>query len=389
MSAEFIKTVEDVHKERFPVHLGNLSREKVPCGIFFGFEVIPRDVIARVKNLRNIKINLSCVIVLADVQAAALRKFVDTPVITLEDFDRFGEKNFPDKPKEIFIPGGLKDCGFAPYFSRYGMETLTGSDDGIFFFMMTHLSELYGVHEMLGGEESKKVFRAAIKGRLTGKIFDYRFAPEAQYFLEGFTPTAGDIAVDGGAFDGATAISFAKCGAKVFAFEMDVANYKNCAARLKRFGGGYDITLENFGLSDKESIENYFSWNTGSQKNSNGNLTANFIDLDTYVAKKNLPRVDYIKLDIEGSELDMLRGAAKTISRCKPKMAVSAYHKAEDLWTLATYVKNLRSDYEFEFRHYQIDCTDYTLNDTERALLKYFGLKTFLPTNCEMVLYCR
>ena len=118
-------------------------------------------------------------------------------------------------------------------------------------------------------------------------------------------------------------------------------------------------------------------------------MTANFIDLDTYVAKKNLPRVDYIKLDIEGSELDMLRGAAKTISRCKPKMAVSAYHKAEDLWTLATYVKNLRSDYEFEFRHYQIDCTDYTLNDTERALLKYFGLKTFLPTNCEMVLYCR
>lgn len=147
--------------------------------------------------------------------------------------------------------------------------------------------------------------------------------------------------------------------------------------------------MENFGLSDKESTENYFRHEAGSFKRPDGNLTANFIDLDTYVARKNLTRVDYIKLDIEGAELDMLHGAAKTITRCKPKMAVSAYHKPEDLWTLATYIKSLRPDYEFEFRHYQIDCTDYILDDEERALLNYFGLPYLLPTNCEKVLYCR
>ena len=102
-----------------------------------------------------------------------------------------------------------------------------------------------------------------------------------------------------------------------------------------------------------------------------------------------MPRVDYIKLDIEGSELDMLHGAAKTISRWKPKMAISAYHRREDLWTLANYVKSLRSDYEFKFRHYKIDCTDYLLNDDQRKILKIFGLDYFLPTACEAVLYCR
>lgn len=102
-----------------------------------------------------------------------------------------------------------------------------------------------------------------------------------------------------------------------------------------------------------------------------------------------MPSVDYIKLDIEGAELDMLHGAAKTITRCKPKMAVSAYHKPEDLWTLATYIKSLRADYEFEFRHYQIDCTDYMLDDERRSILKYFGLSYFVPSHCEMVLYCR
>ena len=379
--------ISEVHAERFPVHLGNLVRENVPCGLFYGFEVVPRDVIAKVKNLRDIKINLSCVIVLADVQAVVLRKFVDIPVITLEDFPRFGEKNFPAKPKKFFFATNLHGLGFADYFAHHSMEVLTYSDDGIFFFTMTHLPELYSVYGMLGSDESKKDFCAAIKGRLTGKLFDFRFASEPQYFLEGFYPSAGDIAIDGGAYDGATAISFAKCGAKVFAFEMDATNYKNCAARLN--GSEFDITLENFGLSDKESVENYASGGVGSHRDSHGNLKAKFIDLDTYVEKKNLPRVDYIKLDIEGAELDMLHGAAKTISRFKPKMAVSAYHKGEDLWTLATYIKSLRPDYEFEFRHYRIDCTDYDLNDEERAILKYFGLSYLVPTECEMVLYCR
>ena len=67
---------------------------------------------------------------------------------------------------------------------------------------------------MLGGDESKKVVCAAIKGDLTGKISDYRFATEPQYFLEGFLPSAGDIAIDGGAYDGATALAFAKRGAR-------------------------------------------------------------------------------------------------------------------------------------------------------------------------------
>ena len=119
-------------------------------------------------------------------------------------------------------------------------------------------------------------------------------------------------------------------------------------------------------------------------------MSANFINLIPELhLKKNLPRVDYIKLDIEGAELDMLQGAAKTIARWKPKMAVSAYHKLEDLWTLALYIKSIRPDYEFQFRHYKIDCTNYTLNDAHREILKYFGLSYFLPSYCEKVLYCR
>lgn len=385
MSAKFIKMISELHEQRFNAHVEQLVKNRTPCGIFFGFVMTPSNAAANVQTLIKTGLNVTCAIALADVQANALRPLVNVPVITLEDFPNFGEENFPDKPQEVFLNRSLKDFAFISYFERYGIEILIVPDNRQFLFAMKYLPELYDVYEMFSSDESKKVFCAAIKGGVTGKISDYRFAPEPQYFLSGFTPNFGDIAIDGGAYDGGTAIALAKRGAKVFAFEMDARNYRNCAARLGKI---YDITLENLGLSDKEAEENYSSNNTSSRKNSYGNLTAKFIDLDTYVARKNLPRVDYIKLDIEGAELDMLRGAAKTITRCKPKMAVSAYHKPEDLFTLATYIKSLRSDYNFEFRHYRIDCADYALNDDERAILKYFGLNYFVPTPYEMVLYC-
>lgn len=280
-----------------------------------------------------------------------------------------------------------QDGSFTEYFSRYGVNLFfngnTNFFESLYNFYIQHLSELYKVYEMLD-EESKKVFLASIKGKLTNQVKDFRYAPEPQYFLEGFLPVEGDIAIDGGAYDGGTSRDFAIQGAKVYAFEMSAENYKNCLPRAEK----YNFVIENLGLSDREGQELYFQGGAGSGKG-RGDLVANFVDLDTYVLKKNLPRVDYIKLDIEGAELDMLHGAAKTISRWKPKMAVSAYHKPEDLWTLANYIKSIRPDYEFKFRHYKIDCTDYLLNDAARAFLRTFGLSYFLPTNCEIVLYCK
>ena len=383
MSAEFIKMISELHAERFNVKMAELIQNRTPCGIFFGFDFNPNVAKANVQSLINAGLNITSVVVISYVQAEQFKDSIEVPVIALENFP-----SFEGKPEIIFNMDSIKDTAFVPYFARYGMETIKLMQGDNFPFIIKHLPELYSAYEMLGSDESKKVFCAAIKGNTTGKISDYRFAPEPQYFLNGFLPDAGDVAIDGGAFDGATALDFAKCGANVYSFEMDANNYRNCLARLDNVGGGV-VLIENMGLSDKESEENYYSWGAGSRKNSGGNLTGRFINLDTYVARKNLPRVDYIKLDIEGAELDMLHGAAKTITRCKPKMAVSAYHKPEDLWTLATYIKSLRSDYEFEFRHYRIDCADYTLNNDERSVLRHFELSYFLPTACETVLYCR
>jgi hypothetical protein len=76
------------------------------------------------------------------------------------------------------------------------------------------------------------------------------------------------------------------------------------------------------------------------------------VTLDEYCESNGLERVDFIKMDIEGSELAALDGAARTIARFKPRLAISAYHKPDDLWVLAARIRQLRPDYQLSFGHH-------------------------------------
>lgn len=75
-------------------------------------------------------------------------------------------------------------------------------------------------------------------------------------------------------------------------------------------------------------------------------------------AKKICRASTSIKLDVEGTELEVLRGAATTITRFKPILALSAYHKWDDFWTLMEFVKDLNPEYEFALRQYHVSIED-------------------------------
>lgn len=69
-------------------------------------------------------------------------------------------------------------------------------------------------------------------------------------------------------------------------------------------------------------------------------------------------KVTFIKMDVEGAEYDTIYGARHTISKWKPDMAISVYHKPQDIVDLLQLCLDINPDYMFYFKHY-------TLGETE------------------------
>ena len=43
---------------------------------------------------------------------------------------------------------------------------------------------------------------------------------------------------------------------------------------------------------------------------------------------------DFIKLDVEGAEIAALSGMTRTITKYRPRLAISGYHRPQDLWEI-------------------------------------------------------
>lgn len=182
---------------------------------------------------------------------------------------------------------------------------------------------------------------------------------EKQYFdLPYLRCGENEVFVDGGCFDGSTAINFMKwCDNKykeIWAFEPDLKNLEKCKINLSEKFQNINLVAE--GLWNKREIVKF---------NANGSAGAKIIEegceqirtnrLDDIIPDK---KVSFIKLDIEGAELNALKGAEKIIREQKPKLSICIYHKPEDIWEIPSLLLEYNSDYIFYIRHYSLGAAE-------------------------------
>lgn len=67
--------------------------------------------------------------------------------------------------------------------------------------------------------------------------------------------------------------------------------------------------------------------------------------IDQIVAELNLPRVDFITMDIEGAEKPALRGAAGTLQKFRPRMAIASEHLPDDAVAIPETVRRMVPGY--------------------------------------------
>ena len=60
----------------------------------------------------------------------------------------------------------------------------------------------------------------------------------------------------------------------------------------------------------------------------------------------------WIKMDIEGAEMDAIHGAEKTIKNNHPKLTICIYHSDEDMLRIIEYIHNLVPEYKLYVRQH-------------------------------------
>jgi FkbM family methyltransferase len=168
-----------------------------------------------------------------------------------------------------------------------------------------------------------------------------------------------EIIIDGGTFDGFNAIQFLNLSnnpkVEVFSFDPFGTKYVkselllNNKIKFIKAGlwskDGYVYFRE---LGCKEAAGSYIS----EKKLSDNSIQLKSLKLDTFLKEKYQSKVSYIKMDIEGSELDAIQGGADIIKKYKPDMAICIYHKDTHFYEISEAVLRIVPDYNMWFGHH-------------------------------------
>ena len=220
---------------------------------------------------------------------------------------------------------------------------------------ISNLDKLNLVSNLLNDDESKLIFLNYLKSAFSYSN-EYLTNSIPQYFPSFFKLTDSEIVVDGGAYTGDTLneyLNIHKSFQQYHAFEPSIHNFVELSKN--KIINNLFIYNKGLGLSNKtllfhDGLESTTTSSfVSSSFSSNNLLEVQIVRLDDIISE-----VTFIKLDIEGAELDALIGSANLITICKPKIAVCIYHKFEHLWQIIDFLKSLRGDYKFSIRYHRI-----------------------------------
>ncbi len=239
--------------------------------------------------------------------------------------------------------------------------SMVASDPLDMDFVKTHMREFDTFYDSLQDDKSRRVMDAYINQKITGRFSEMAgLWDEVQYFDEDFYDLAhvGCI-VDCGAFIGDSFLSF--CGqyrrcagkeyeGKAYLLDPDEYNQRQIAENCKsvkadvsalKIGAWYKPDTLTFQLDESQR--------TAGKISESGDTSISVDAIDNILRGR---RADFIKMDIEGAELNALKGAEQTIKRDKPILAICVYHKREDLLEIPAYISSVYGGYKFYLRAY-------------------------------------
>lgn len=217
------------------------------------------------------------------------------------------------------------------------------------------IDELYAA---LQDTASKSALEGVLRYRLTMNPLLLHIADYDQYIHPNIFPLkAGDV-IDCGAWEGDSALSMLQNASEAFplrvqAMEPNSDVFARLCMRIKEQQFEEKIVPHAAAVGGHDGITKFQivpDVSMGGSISDNGDVIVDMVTIDT-IAKGNT--VVYIKMDIEGGEIDALHGAKKTITEQKPDLAISVYHKPNDPWDIFNIISNFYPNYKFYLGHHE------------------------------------
>lgn len=252
------------------------------------------------------------------------------------------------------------------YMQVYNPERLKGSSKETFVFLAVSAYS-----------NDKRITRQLLQygideSHIIPSLVDYEYFLGKMYLAEDLMkPVKGDVFCDVGALDMYNTEKFIKWNpdySHVYAFEADPVSYKKCIE--KDLGDSVEVyNLGAWSCKSHLSFESAPNGEYGGSKinDREGNIIVETVALDELLENK---KVDIIKMDIEGAELEALKGAQNLIKNNKPCLTISIYHKPEDIIELPLYVMSLNSDYKIYLRHHTYGTFDTVMYAIDKSRLE-------------------
>ncbi len=153
--------------------------------------------------------------------------------------------------------------------------------------------------------------------------------------------------LDGGAHHGAVSLAFASMigNSRVIAVEPDAANRAVLGERLR---GLPQAEVLDCALAAEDGTADFSEgYGFASKLSAFGQRQVNVRTIDSLDVEPT-----FIKLHLEGGELDALRGSRETLRAHRPIVAATVYHNADGLWRTAEWLMRELDDYRFLFRNH-------------------------------------
>lgn len=230
-------------------------------------------------------------------------------------------------------------------------------------FMTLNEARLDKVYERLVDADSKECFAYLIAAAVYNnpRFYHNAISSYRQYWHPAAIAQKGDVILDLGAFDGVSAVDYLvelDGNAEVIAMEPGKDNYDYILKNIESFHYKDKIQVINQGSWSKKK-KMYFSYDVvhpGASVVEKGTKYSRYeidvTDVDSLVQELKLEKVSLIKMDIEGAELESLKGVTEVIKKYKPKLQISIYHKPEDYWEISNFIENLGLGYKQYLGHH-------------------------------------